>query len=120
MPGGRLVPALFLGTALSISSIKIVAMVVREMNFMRRNLGQVIVSTAIMEDTVGWVIIAITFGIAGAGPGGCRWALAKTVGGRRVLFLLFCFTAGAGWCFPPSAGSTIISAAIFPSSPPFW
>src|SRR6185437_6501969 len=39
----RLVPSLFLGTALSISSIKIVAMVVREMNFMRRNLGQVIV-----------------------------------------------------------------------------
>ena len=35
----RLVAALFLGTALSISSIKIVAMVVREMNFMRRNLG---------------------------------------------------------------------------------
>src|SRR4051812_12123679 len=30
----RLVPSLFLGTALSISSIKIVAMVVREMNFM--------------------------------------------------------------------------------------
>ena len=49
--GGRLVPSLFLGTALSISSIKIVAMVVREMNFMRRNLGQIIVATAIMEDT---------------------------------------------------------------------
>ena len=64
---GRLVPSLFLGTALSISSIKIVAMVVREMNFMRRNLGQIIVATAIMEDTAGWVIIAITFGIAGAG-----------------------------------------------------
>ena len=63
--GGRLVPSLFLGTALSISSIKIVAMVVREMNFMRRNLGQIIVATAIMEDTCGWVIIAITFGIAG-------------------------------------------------------
>jgi Kef-type K+ transport system membrane component KefB/nucleotide-binding universal stress UspA family protein len=92
MPGGRLVPALFLGTALSISSIKIVAMVVREMNFMRRNLGQVIVSTAIMEDTVGWVIIAITFGIAGAGKVDAL-GLAKTIGGV-VLFLLFCFTAG--------------------------
>ncbi|MES2255216.1 MAG: cation:proton antiporter [Pseudomonadota bacterium] len=92
MPGGRLVPALFLGTALSISSIKIVAMVVREMNFMRRNLGQVIVSTAIMEDTVGWVIIAITFGIAGAGKVDAL-GLAKTVGGV-VLFMLFCFTAG--------------------------
>lgn len=98
--GDRLVPSLFLGTALSISSIKIVAMVVREMNFMRRNLGQVIVTTAIMEDTVGWVIIAITFGIAGAGAAGgggtqgINWLdIGKTVGGV-VLFLIFCFTAG--------------------------
>jgi Kef-type K+ transport system membrane component KefB/nucleotide-binding universal stress UspA family protein len=95
----RLVPSLFLGTALSISSIKIVAMVVREMNFMRRNLGQIIVATAIMEDTCGWVIIAITFGIAGAGsngtgPEGIDWfGLIKTVTGV-VLFLVFCFTAG--------------------------
>ena len=36
-PDARLVTALFLGTALSISSVKIVAMVVREMNFMRRD-----------------------------------------------------------------------------------
>ena len=95
--GDRLVPSLFLGTALSISSIKIVAMVVREMNFMRRNLGQIIVTTAIMEDTVGWVIIAITFGIAGAGGSGAPGVnfidLAKTVGGV-ALFLAFCFTAG--------------------------
>ena len=97
--GSRLVPSLFLGTALSISSIKIVAMVVREMNFMRRNLGQIIVATAIMEDTVGWVIIAITFGIAGTGghgtgPGGVDWLdLGKTVAGI-ALFLVFCFTAG--------------------------
>jgi Kef-type K+ transport system membrane component KefB/nucleotide-binding universal stress UspA family protein len=92
MAGGRLVPSLFLGTALSISSIKIVAMVVREMNFTRRNLGQIIISTAIMEDTIGWVIIAITFGIAGAGQVDAL-DLAKTVGGV-ALFLLFCFTLG--------------------------
>jgi Kef-type K+ transport system membrane component KefB/nucleotide-binding universal stress UspA family protein len=94
---GRLVTSLFLGTALSISSIKIVAIVVREMNFMRRNLGQIIVATAIMEDTCGWVIIAITFGIAGAGgggQGGINWLdLGKTVAGI-ALFLLFCFTVG--------------------------
>jgi len=97
--GDRLVPSLFLGTALSISSIKIVAMVVREMNFMRRNLGQLIVTTAIMEDTCGWVIIAITFGIAGAsgagaGGNGVNWGgLAWTVSGV-ALFLAFCFTLG--------------------------
>ena len=43
-PDLRLITSLFLGTALSISSVKIVAMVVREMRFMRRNLGQVIVA----------------------------------------------------------------------------
>jgi len=63
-PTQHLVASLFLGTALSISSVKIVAMVVREMNFMRRNLGQIIVSSAIIEDTIGWLIIAVTFGIA--------------------------------------------------------
>ena len=98
--GGNLATSLFLGTALSISSIKIVAMVVREMNFMRRNLGQIIVATAIMEDTVGWVIIAIIFGITGAsGTSGVAHhgvdllSLAKTVGGV-LLFLAFCFTIG--------------------------
>jgi Kef-type K+ transport system membrane component KefB/nucleotide-binding universal stress UspA family protein len=97
--GNRLATSLFLGTALSISSIKIVAMVVREMNFMRRNLGQVIVATAIMEDTCGWVIIAIIFGITGANAGGgaahgVDWLnVGKTVAGV-ALFLAFCFTAG--------------------------
>ena len=96
---GNLATSLFLGTALSISSVKIVAMVVREMNFMRRNLGQIIVATAIMEDTVGWVIIAIIFGITGANGAGSGQQgfdllhLARTVGGV-LLFLAFCFTAG--------------------------
>jgi Kef-type K+ transport system membrane component KefB/nucleotide-binding universal stress UspA family protein len=91
-PRQRLVAALFLGTALSISSIKIVAMVVREMNFMRRNLGQIIVSSAIMEDTVGWVIISITLSIAGSG-GVALGPLAKTVIGT-VLFMVLSYTVG--------------------------
>jgi Kef-type K+ transport system membrane component KefB/nucleotide-binding universal stress UspA family protein len=90
--GSRLVAALFLGTALSISSIKIVAMVVREMNFMRRNLGQIIVASAIMEDTTGWIIIAITLGIAGAG-GFAIGSLVKTVIGT-ALFLVLSYTIG--------------------------
>jgi Kef-type K+ transport system membrane component KefB/nucleotide-binding universal stress UspA family protein len=94
LPGGgqRLVTALFLGTALSISSIKIVAMVVREMNFMRRNLGQIIVASAIMEDSIGWIIIAITLGIATSGKPDLV-SVARIVGGI-ALFLGFSFTLG--------------------------
>ena len=92
-PGvNRLVASLFLGTALSISSIKILVMVVREMNFMRRNLGQVIVASAIIDDSVGWVIIAITFGIAQHGSVD-PVPLAITIGGV-IAFLAFSYTIG--------------------------
>ncbi len=89
---GRLVPSLFLGTALSISSVKIVALIVREMGFLRRDLGQVIVASAIIEDTIGWIIIAVTFGIAAHGTFD-PFALIKTVAGI-ALFLGVSFTVG--------------------------
>ncbi len=91
-PGKRLLTSLFLGIALSISSIKIVAAIVREMNFTRRNLGQVIVASAIMEDTLGWIIIAITFGLAEAGtisPANVAMSVLGT-----AVFLVASFTIG--------------------------
>ena len=91
-PNERLIAALFLGTALSISSIKIVAMVVREMNFMRRNLGQIIVASSILEDTTGWVIVSVTLGIAGAGALSMG-ALSKTIIGTAI-FLTLAYTVG--------------------------
>ncbi len=98
-PDARLVTAIFLGTALSISSVKIVAMVVREMNFMRRDLGQIIVASAILEDTIGWVIIAVAFGLASAGTvdlwslgravlGTAAFMVASLTIGRRIVFYL--------------------------------
>jgi Kef-type K+ transport system membrane component KefB/nucleotide-binding universal stress UspA family protein len=98
-PDARLVTAIFLGTALSISSVKIVAMVVREMNFMRRDLGQIIVASAILEDTIGWVIIAVAFGLASAGTvdlwslgravlGTAAFMAASLTVGRRIVFNL--------------------------------
>jgi len=63
----RLVTALFLGTALSISSVKIVAMVLMEIGTIRRDLGQLILATAILDDTLAWIIVAIITGIAADG-----------------------------------------------------
>lgn len=91
-PTKRLVTALFLGTALSISSLKIVATVVREMNFMRRNVGQLIVASAVIDDTAGWVIIAITLGIATTGSVALL-PLAVAVIGTAV-FLTLALTIG--------------------------
>ncbi|HEY4163639.1 MAG TPA: cation:proton antiporter [Dongiaceae bacterium] len=91
-PQERFAGALLLGTCLSISSVKIVAMVVREMNFLRRNLGQVIVASAVIDDTIGWIIIAITLSLIEHGDFN-PLALAKSVVGT-ALFLVLSFTIG--------------------------
>ncbi len=91
-PDQKLAGSLFIGTALSISSVKIVATVIREMNFMRRDLGQIIVASAIIEDSIGWVVIAITFGIAQNGKLDAL-SLVRTIGGVLV-FLAASFTIG--------------------------
>src|SRR5438876_9704969 len=91
-PDQRLLTSLFLGTALSISSIKIVAAIVREMGFARRNLGQIIVASAICEDSIGWVIVAVIFGLAEAGTINPA-SVAKSVVGAAI-FLLASFTIG--------------------------
>ncbi|HLW91919.1 MAG TPA: cation:proton antiporter [Roseiarcus sp.] len=88
----RLIVALFLGVALSISSIKIVAMVLHEMQFMRRDLGQIIVASAIIDDSLGWIIVAIVFGIARAGSIQIG-ELAESVLGV-ALFLVLSLTLG--------------------------
>ena len=91
-PNKRLITSLFLGTALSIASVKIVAMVVREMNFMRRVVGQVILASAIIDDSVGWIIVSIIFSIAAHGSVDV-WSVMQSVTGT-FLFMVVSLTIG--------------------------
>ena len=91
-PSKRLITSLFLGTALSIASVKIVATVVREMNFLRRTVGQVILGSAIVDDTIGWIIIAVIFGLALQGHVD-PLSVAKSVIGT-LAFMAFSLTVG--------------------------
>jgi len=88
----RIITSLFLGTALSIASVKIVAMVVREMGFMRRNVGITLIAAAIIDDTVGWVIVAIITGLAVHGQVDAL-GLGQSVLGTAI-FLAISFTLG--------------------------
>src|SRR5260370_10039942 len=91
-PEKRIVTALFLATALSISSVKVVAMVIMEVDFMRRNIGQLILASAIIDDTIGWVILAMISGIAAEGTLNVK-GVSFTVGGT-LIFLALSFTLG--------------------------
>jgi len=110
-PEARLVASLFLGTALSISSVKIVAVVVREMNFMRRDVGQIIVATAIIDDTIGWIIIAMIFSLASQGTLDV-YSVGKALLGT-LAFVAISFTIGRRLTFRLIrwANDTLVSAA---------
>ena len=98
-PGKRLITSLFLGTALSIASVKIVATVIREMNFLHRSVGQIILASAIIDDTIGWMITAVIFSLALQGHVD-MWSVAQSVlgtlafmglsltVGRRLVFII--------------------------------
>ena len=91
-PGQRLITALFLGTALSISSVKIVAMLVRDLGFQRRNIGQIILASAVLDDTIAWVLIAIIASLAAGGTIDLSGVLRSVLG--TALFLAVSFTIG--------------------------
>ncbi len=91
-PDQRIVMSLFMGTALAISSVKIVATVVREMDFLRRNIGQLIVASAIIDDTIGWVVIAFTFSLAKSGTVDLTSIGTSVLG--TLVFMIVSFTLG--------------------------
>jgi Kef-type K+ transport system membrane component KefB/nucleotide-binding universal stress UspA family protein len=91
-PGARLLTALFLGIALAISSVKIVATVIKQLNFTHRKVGQVLLAAAVLDDTLGWLILAVIFGLARHGTVDFA-VLWKTVLGAAG-FMVLSFTIG--------------------------
>ncbi|MGL5892888.1 MAG: cation:proton antiporter, partial [Bacteroidia bacterium] len=59
--------ALFLGTALSISALPVIARILMDMNLFRTNIGMIIIASAMFNDLVGWLIFSFILSVAGQG-----------------------------------------------------
>jgi Kef-type K+ transport system membrane component KefB len=83
--------ALFIATAISISAIPVIARILLDLGLMQTRLGMVIVSSAIADDTVGWIVLAVAAGLASGGlaAGGVTLTFALTIG-----FVVLSFTFG--------------------------
>lgn len=91
-PQQRIVFALFLATAMSISAIAVVAKVLLDLNLMRRNLGQFILAVSMLDDTVTWIMLSIVASLA-TGAALSVTTVAESLG-IVVFFLTFSFTIG--------------------------
>lgn len=89
---GRDVFALFLATALTISSLPVIAKILTELRLLRRNFGQLTLACAMANDVIGWILLGLIAGLASSGRLDLG-NLATTVAGL-VLFLVIAATIG--------------------------
>jgi len=80
----RLAFTLLFATALSISALPVIAKMLMDLNLYRSDIGMVIISTAILNDVVGWIVFAMTLGMI-EGKSGPDHSIGMTI----VLVLLF-------------------------------
>jgi len=92
-PDNRLVFALFMAVAMSISAVPVIAKVLMDLKLIRRDIGQLILAAAMTDDTVGWLLLSVVAGLATAGTVDLL-SILETLGGA-VLFLALAFTVGA-------------------------
>ncbi|HEY6906877.1 MAG TPA: cation:proton antiporter, partial [Ignavibacteriaceae bacterium] len=62
----RLVFALFMGTALSISSLPVIAKTLMDLNLFKTKPGMIIISSAMINDVIGWLIFSVILGMMGS------------------------------------------------------
>ncbi len=87
-----LVFALFMGTALGISALPVIAKILSDLALMRRNIAQVLIAAAMADDIAGWILLGMVAGLAKSGSLDAA-QLAITVAGL-VIFLGLAFTLG--------------------------
>src|SRR6056297_2279871 len=91
-PDQRLVFSLFVATAMSISAIPVIAKVLLELDVVRRDVGQLILAAGMVDDTIGWILLATVAGLARTGAVDLG-AVATTLL-SVIVFLGIAFTVG--------------------------
>lgn len=101
LPAGtdRTVLALFMGVAMAVSAIPVIAKTLLEMRLLHRNVGQLIMSAAAVDDIVGWLLLSMVSALAVTGV--VAGQLALSVG---LLLAVLLLTAVVG---RPVVGATM-------------
>jgi Kef-type K+ transport system membrane component KefB len=63
-PDKRMLFSFFLATAMSISAMPVIAKMLMDLDLTKRNIGLVILSAGVIDDTAGWLILSVIAGAA--------------------------------------------------------
>lgn len=94
-PASRPLFAAFLATAMAISAMPVIAKILMDLDLLRRDVGLVILSAGVVDDTTGWLILSVIAGIAAGGT------LSPSSVGITLLWVAL-FVAGMRWIAYPA------------------
>lgn len=96
----RFLFALFLGTALSISALPVIARILMDMNLFKTPIGMLIIASAMFNDLIGWLIFSVVLSLS-----------SKQVGEPVNLMSTIVYIIGFG-LFMLTIGKKIIDKAL--------
>ncbi|MFA7379030.1 MAG: cation:proton antiporter [Bacteroidia bacterium] len=62
-----LVFSLFLGTALSITALPVIARILMDLKLLKTRIGMIVISSAMLNDLIGWLIFSLVLGLMNEG-----------------------------------------------------
>ena len=63
------IPAMFFGTALSITALSVIAKILLDLNILRSKIGNLVLTAAMIDDFLGWILFSIIIQMMGKSDG---------------------------------------------------
>jgi len=89
----HLVFALFMGTAMAISALPVIVRILMDLNLFKSRMGLLVVTSAMVDDVVGWIIFSVILGMIGRN--GHAMSFGYTIG-LTVIYVVVMLTVGRG------------------------
>jgi Kef-type K+ transport system membrane component KefB len=90
----HLVFALFMGTAMAISALPVIVRILMDLNLFKSRMGLLVVTSAMVDDVIGWIIFSIILGMIGRN--GHAMSFGYTMG-LTVAYVVVMVTVGRGF-----------------------
>jgi Kef-type K+ transport system membrane component KefB len=87
----KLIFSLFMGTAMAISALPIIARTLMDLNLFKTKVGMIIIAAAMMDDLVGWILFSVVLGMMHKGAD--SWGFLYTLG-YTLIFAITMLTGG--------------------------
>lgn len=86
----RLIPALFFGTALSITALSVIVKVLMDLNIIKTRVGSLVLTAAMIDDFLGWILFSAIIQMMNAKSGDASMSSILIV----FVFVVFMLTIG--------------------------